>query len=347
MAASRASKPEVQVVEGDAPSVHRSPLPQESVDERGVSVQEAQPVEVRRAPPENQAKHFVQIAIEKGLPVESIKELIALSNQQEDRQAKKDYIAALTAFQSEVQSIKKTGESDQFSRGGAAHDGGPGGKKAGYQFLELDVIADTIREPLTRNGFSYSYDMPDAPNEKGLAAAVLHLQHINGHVEHFRFWSPIFSKAGMSEQQKFAASQSYAKRYALCGALGLTGTERDTDGFIGSEDAYYEQEGRFPAQAQGKPVNGFISQDQVAHLEQLLQEARKTPQQLIGFLRVPAQKLGQLRVPDYNKAVARLEEIIYQLLLRKSEAQLKGTAPMPAPPPPRTQREAGDEGYPG
>jgi hypothetical protein len=286
-------------------------------------VEKHQPLEVERIEPArsptqrggnspSEAMRLLQLAIEQKLPPEAIERLYNLVERATKDQAEREFHAAKCAFQAELRPIRKTGRSDQFKR--AARDGGT----EPYQYLELPEIAEAIRPLCDKYGFSYRWDEAEEP-KNGLVSCVCWVSHKGGHREPTRFSSPIESKAGCSGQQKMAAATTYGQRYSLVAAFGITGVNgKDTDG-------YAPEATNGGGEPQRRADNGppFVTEDQVKELEQLLQDAGKTPAQLFGWLRVQARRLYDLREPDYARAKTRLEEIAYERLLKKSEAELK------------------------
>ena len=280
------------------------------------------PLEVERIEPRahaggnspTEAMGLLRLAIEQHLPPEAIERLYNLVERATKDQAEREFIDAKCELQAEVKAIKKTGESGQFKK--AARDGGTEPKK----FLELDFIADTIRPFLHKHGFTYRWDEPEPPTEQGLVACVCWVSHRGGHKEPTKFYVPIERNNSTSGPQQFAIAAAYAKRYSLVSAFGITGTERDNDGNYGPKEAT-----NGGGEPQRRADNGppFVTEAQVQELEQLLVEIGKTPPWLFSGLRVQARRLYDLREPDYTKAKKRLEEIAYERLQKKSEAELK------------------------
>jgi hypothetical protein len=95
-------------------------------------------------------------------------------------------------------------------------------------YASLDDIAATIRKPLGEHGFSYRWS--DAIVEPGKLTLSCVVSHAGGHSKSSSITLPTESKAGCSEAQKVGAILTYAQRYSLINALGLTSCDEDTDG---------------------------------------------------------------------------------------------------------------------
>jgi len=172
---------------------------------------------------------LLRLAIEKNLPVETLERLVALHERVADRAAASEFAADLAAFQAECPPITKTTTAQIATQSGT---------KFSYKYAELPHIAKTVGPLLHAKGFSFSWDSEFKDGK--LLTCTCTLRHVNGHKEKASFASPVESKAGMSEQQKFAAALSYAKRMSLTQVLGITTADPDLDGG-GSEPITREQ----------------------------------------------------------------------------------------------------------
>lgn len=151
--------------------------------------------------------------------VASLKDLVALHQQIQDRDAKKQYGEALAAFQAEVPVITKNKEAKIASRTGTGYT---------YKYADLASLTATIRPLLTKHGLSYSFGMT---LEGGVATITVTLRHVAGHSETSGFPCAVASpNPGMSLQQQAGGAYTFAQRYALIGMLGLTTAEDDLDG---------------------------------------------------------------------------------------------------------------------
>lgn len=158
-------------------------------------------------------------AIEKGLSVEQMKELVGLHRQVSDHQAEIEFARAMAGFQADCPVIPKSSKASVVTKSGASYS---------YKYAELDQIAEVINPIARKYGLSYSWDTEFG--EKMLTCTCT-VRHVNGHKEKSKFaCSTEPSSPGMNKQQESAAALTYAKRQALVQAFGLTTGEPDTDG---------------------------------------------------------------------------------------------------------------------
>jgi hypothetical protein len=151
--------------------------------------------------------------------VSVLKDLVALHQQIQDRDAKQQYGEALAAFQAEVPTIVKNRTARIAGRSGNGYE---------YKYADLASLTATIRPILTKHGLSYSFGMT---LEGGVATITVTLRHVAGHSEERGFPCAVASpNPGMSLQQQAGGAYTFAQRYALIGILGLTTAEDDLDG---------------------------------------------------------------------------------------------------------------------
>lgn len=158
---------------------------------------------------------LIQQGIEKGLTVDTMERLLAMRKEVKAEQAKEAYVQALSDFQADVPVIKKTKKVMNKD-----------GRSVRYTFAPLDSIVEQIREPLKRFGLSYRWE---TKNEQQQVMAICAVTHILGHSESSSFAVPIDPEGYMTAPQKYASALTFAKRYSLCNALGISTGDEDTD----------------------------------------------------------------------------------------------------------------------
>jgi hypothetical protein len=175
-----------------------------------------------RAEPE-QVSGLVRLALEQGVAVDVLRDLVALQERVSDRQARAAFFAAFAAFKAELPPIPKTGGIDRK----VERDGSVTYRS---RFAPLPVIAEVIREPLARHGFAYWWS--SEVDGSGVCTVRCHVHHIEGHsiVSEFRFREQDAKAPGMSGVQASGSARSYGERYSLIQALGLTTADVDDDG---------------------------------------------------------------------------------------------------------------------
>jgi len=108
-----------------------------------------------------------------------------------------------------------------------------------YTYAPYEDIMRAVRPMLTKYGFAISYDQEIAD---GKVYVTCKLTHVRGHSQSNRFQCRIGSgPPKASESQSDGSATTYAKRFALCAALGIT-IEQDRDGADGEGDATISKE---------------------------------------------------------------------------------------------------------
>ena len=210
------------------------------------------------------------------IDVDKLKEIVALKERMEDRAAAREFAIAKAAFQSECPPIHKNRETPKTSDRGS---------KFNFRWADLTRIADTIRETLTKHGLSYSFDT----SEEGKTMVVrCKLSHVGGHSETSTMAMPIGSTLPISDQQKVGATSTYAMRYALVQALGLTTADEDSDGA-----------------PLGSPT-GPITEDQVGELEAAVKDCGIDRQKVLAAYGV--QTFDDLPAGRFREALKRCAE---------------------------------------
>ena len=217
-------------------------------------------------------------AVDRGMEPAALEKLVALYERMEAMNASKAFAAAMARFKSECPPIPRRTENPQFT---VLRDG----VKVARKFASIDDIEPTIRPVLSACGLGYRW------GDSVIAGDILTLpcivRHEGGHSESSSSSVPIGSSAGCSPQQKVGVAESYAMRYSLIKALGLTSCDEDTDGNPPPADL---------------PT---IDDNQQANLQALIDEVKANKAAFLAWLRVGS--LAEIPVVGYKAAVAALE----------------------------------------
>jgi hypothetical protein len=162
---------------------------------------------------------MLSLAVEKGLDVECIRELMALKHDQEDRENKRLFFEALAQFQYDCPEIKKSKNVSYTSR--------KTGQKTNYFYAPLGSIREQIKKPLFDAGISYRFEMKTEP-QRIIVTCVL--THVNGHSEKTSLESPADNSGGKNTIQANGSTVTYLQRYTLLTALGIVTADEDNDG---------------------------------------------------------------------------------------------------------------------
>lgn len=246
------------------------------------TVVEAKPLAVKdMAVAAHQIDTLLAAAVDKDLDVEKLAKLIELKNQQDDRQAAREFIAAKAAFLDECDSVPKSKTVDYASKAGG---------RVNYSYAPLEAIQQTIRAPLRTHGFTYQWD-EERINGGGMRLLCT-LSHSSGHRETVKAEGPMASAAtGMDPLKVVSSTRTVLKRESLVNVLGLTRCDPpDNDGTLPPDGS------------------GTITEDQANELNDMLIEAQSIPATFMGIYGI--RKLGDLPSTCWEAATAMLNKRI-------------------------------------
>lgn len=184
----------------------------EIVPVKAKPVKAAKPANVQQ---DNSVELLISEAVRSGASIEVLERVFTLREKVKTEQAKEQYVGAMAKFQSEVPVIKKTKKVMNKD-----------GRTVRYTFAPIESIVEQIKKPLVNNGFSYRWE---TAQEAGLVKATCIITHLLGHSEQSTFEVGIDTEGFMTAPQKSASALTFAKRYSLCNALGISTGDEDTD----------------------------------------------------------------------------------------------------------------------
>lgn len=215
-------------------------------------------------------------AIQSGVAPEGLEKLFALYERDSAQKARQAFMGALAEFKADCPPIPRRTENTQFSvtRNGV---------KSNRRYAALEDIEATIRAPLGRHGLSFRWG--EMRVDDGRLTMTCIVSHTGGHSESAPCTIPVDSKAGCSEQQKYGAAMTYAQRYSLIAALGLTSCDEDADGAANPQR---------------------ITESQAANLQCLIDEVKADKPKFCKWMGVGG--LDEITVADFPRAVRALED---------------------------------------
>lgn len=220
---------------------------------------------------------LIMQGIERGLSAETMRELVALQHQLEDRNAAKEFARALARFKAKCPTIYKDKKITVTRRDGGSYS---------FMTAPLDRIAEVINGPLEEEGFSYYWDRK---MEGNLMHSICHLVHVDGHERVSTFPIPTASaNPGMSDQQKFAGAATFADRKSLAAVIGLVAADE------GEEDD--------ARQVDPTPV----SEDQATYLDDRITETGANRKKFLAHFEV--ESVDKLPAARYDEAVTALNQ---------------------------------------
>lgn len=167
--------------------------------------------------PAQDPERFIQMAIEKGADVTALEKLMDLKERYDRQQAKKAFDAALSKFQSICPNLKRTKEVKY--------------NNVNYSYAPLPSIREQIQEHLTACQLSYRWEIKDERiGEENAIRVRCIVTHIAGHSESTEFSAFADASGSKNDIQSRGSTVTYAQRYTLIGALGITSADTDDDG---------------------------------------------------------------------------------------------------------------------
>lgn len=160
---------------------------------------------------------LLQTAIEKGVDMTQLKELMDLQERWEKKEAKKAFLVALSKFQQSAPVLKRNKTARiTTDKGGYS-----------YNYADLGSITQQIKKALKDCGLSYRWEF----EEKGeLLRVTCIISHKDGHSETSSMESAKDATGGKNLIQQKGSAHTYLERYTLIGALGLSTADEDNDG---------------------------------------------------------------------------------------------------------------------
>lgn len=177
-------------------------------------VEVAQPQSIQ--PADNSVEGFISAAIQQQLPIETIKEFLAMRKEVKADLAKEAFTEAMAQFQKDCPVIAKTS---------------PVKNKQGevtYRYAGIDAIILQVKDVLGENRLAYKF-REERNKEEGTITVFCVVTHAMGHSEETSFTVEIGTENFMSDVQKYGARNTFAKRYAFMNAFGIVTGDEDTD----------------------------------------------------------------------------------------------------------------------
>lgn len=188
----------------------RKPMNIEMVEPKEVVKAEKKEIEQSGLSPEA----LILQGINKGLPIETMKELLAMRTQLKNEWAKEHFESAMGKLQGQLPIIKKRKAGGKTNAGDIA-----------YYYAPLDSIVTQIKDIIRDNGFSYDFV---SETLEGKVKVMCHVNHVAGYTKTHSVEVPLGTKTPvMSAPQVVASALTFAKRYAFCDGFGITTADDD------------------------------------------------------------------------------------------------------------------------
>lgn len=218
---------------------------------------------------------MLAMAIERGADVGMLEKLMALQERWEANEARKAFVAALSAFKAEPPTIEKNKHvSFPNSKGGTTE----------YDHATLDQVANVIGAALSKHGLSHRWETEQM--DGGMIRVSCILQHALGHSERVTLQASPDQSGGKNNIQAVGSTVTYLQRYTLLAAVGLAAKDQDDDG-------------------EGAGAGSMISADEKQVLVDLLRETGADTGRFLAFFKVPS--VDELPLARFAEAKEKLE----------------------------------------
>jgi len=208
-------------------------------------------------------------AVQQGMPIETIRELMQLKRDWEADEARKMFNEAFAAFKAEAIVIVK---------GTTIQDGPLKGKKHANLF---DVV-EAVTPKLSVHGLTIAWKL--TKDEKDWMEVTCTLRHLGGHCESVSMGSAPDMGPGRNAIQARGSAKSYLERYTATAILGLAAKDADNDG----------------------AGVVYITEKQAADLQAKAEEVGVNKAGFLKFLKV--ERLSELPASKFNAAIQALND---------------------------------------
>jgi hypothetical protein len=215
----------------------------------------------------------VELAIEKGAPIEQIAQLMQMKITWENYEAKKAYVRAMSEFKANPPHIEK----DKTVAYGNTK----------YKHATLANVTEKINTELSKHGLSASWET----HQNGAVSVTCKITHVLGHSEQTTLTAPADTSGSKNAIQAIGSTISYLQRYTLLALTGLATEDMDDD---------------------AQQVNEYLTEAQISQLCDIVdnmaapREAATIRGNLLKFLGV--ESVDKIPAKDFDKAVSALSE---------------------------------------
>ena len=249
--------------------------------ETAVQLHDGRPL--TQAAPDPMVSMIERVVLDHSIPIDRLKEVLAMKERLEDRaredqerQAKKAYFAAMSKCQSELPVVTKNKKNDHTRS----------------QYADLAAIEEQAMPIIHRHGFAVSFQ-PDGYNENGDLRIRWEISHEGGHVRNDVAAIPVDAagsqgKVNKTGTQAFGSTATYGRRYLLCMLFNIS-TGDDRDGNRPREDD-----------------NRTITDEQLAKIRELIDASDAPINKFCATFKIEA--LPDLPASRFAEAVQRLTE---------------------------------------
>lgn len=216
---------------------------------------------------------IIACASNKDVDADKVERLLGMYKSIKADNAKSAYFAALSDMQDELPAIQERGEIKISD------------KKNNPKYALWEDINKAIKPIMRKHGFALSFRTGQA---EGKISVTGILSHRDGHSEETTMNLPVDTGPGRNAVQAVGSSTSYGKRYTAAALLNITSTGDDDDG-------------------QAAAANGFITEDQVTTITDLLDRTGGDPERFCEKV-MKTDCIAHIKASDYTKAITTINE---------------------------------------
>lgn len=178
--------------------------------------------------PDTSPRSLLRFAMQQGASLEQLERFMALVERDEAATARRNGLAAMTAFKAEPMEI--------FKRKAVGYTTKEG-EFVGYKHAELSDVTAAVVPAMAKHGLSHRWNVVQ---DAGKIAVTCTVTHASGHSESVTMEAPPDTSGKKNTIQAIASAVSYLQRYTLLAVTGMATTGMDDDGTgasTGTDDA--------------------------------------------------------------------------------------------------------------
>lgn len=156
-------------------------------------------------------------AVQQGMPIETLRELMQLKKEWEADEARKAFVAAMAAFKANPPEIVKDKHVEYTTSKGTTS----------YDHATLGRLCTAIIKGLAEHSISHRWETAQQENRIKVTCVLTHSQ---GHSESVSLHSESDNSGGKNNIQAIGSAVTYLQRYTLLAATGLAALDQDDDG---------------------------------------------------------------------------------------------------------------------
>jgi hypothetical protein len=216
---------------------------------------------------------MLQIAVERGADISVLEKLMVLQERWEANEARKAFVAALSAFKADPPTIIKNKHVASRREG------------TDYYHATLDQVAGAIGAALSTHGLSHRWEVEQDDGRMVRVTCVL--QHVLGHCERVTLQAGPDQSGNKNPIQAVGSTVTYLERYTLLASTGLAAKDQDDDAETGCAGA-------------------MISAQETQRLADMLRETGSDERRFLAYFNIAG--LGDLPLARFAEAVMLLEQ---------------------------------------